>query len=317
MRKTKFMILFLVLIILIVGIFLNFNKESYAISSDIDPSTWYYVDGLGRSSTNDVTKSKKVRLVGMFYWTWHLDLNSPGPFNLNNIIKEHPDAKNDYNNSTWKKYNAGANGTGYYWWDEPLLGYYRENDDYVLRKHAELLADAGVDFIVLDCTNGSFTWESAYENLLKVWKEALEDGVKVPKVAFMFPFGYTADTSGVSFMNIYNNLYNPNSSNFNKYHSLLFDYNGKYLVLMNDYEKASDEIKNILKNFEVRKNYPAYFTSGAKANGSWGWLSTYPQAYYKKANGEAEQISVGVSMNANYLTNTLTAMNGENIMGRS
>ena len=96
MRKTKFIILFLVLIILIVGIFLNFNKESYAISSDIDPSTWYYVDGLGRSSTNDVTKSKKVRLVGMFYWTWHLDLNSTGSFNLNKIIEEYPNTKNKY-----------------------------------------------------------------------------------------------------------------------------------------------------------------------------------------------------------------------------
>ena len=131
--------MFIVLIILIVGIFLDFNKESYAISSNIDPSTWYYVDGLGRSSTNDVTKSKKVRLVGMFYWTWHLDLNSPGPFNLNNIIEESPNAKNDYNNSVWKKYNAGANGTGYYWWDEPLLGYYRENDDSLVHSSSNTI----------------------------------------------------------------------------------------------------------------------------------------------------------------------------------
>ena len=37
----------------------------------------------------------------------------------------------------------------------------------------------------------------------------------------------------------------------------------------------------------------------------------------QKANGEVEQISVGVGMNASYTTNKLTAMNGENIMGRS
>lgn len=316
-RKSfkKWFIIFTIILISITIFLFNINKKSYAINSDnvIDPSTWTYVDGLGRTGTTNVNKSDKKRYVGIFYWTWHLELNGAGPFNINEITTAYPDAKNNYNHPIWQQYKT----SGYYWWNQPIYGYYMEDDDYVLRKQAELLADAGVDFVVFDCTNGSFTWKSAYENLLKVWLEASKDGVAVPKIAFMLSFSYNEDSSGTSFMNIYNNLYNPSSSNYQKYHELFFNYNGKPLILMADYEKANTEIKNLLTGFEVRKNYPGYFASGVQPNGYWGWLSTYPQAYYKKANGEYEQMSVGVSMNANYTTNKLSAMNGVNVMGRS
>lgn len=317
MKRNKLMISITILIIIVFIVVTNFllgtdTKESYALNSNIDPSTWTYVDGLGRTGSTNVSKSTKNRYVGIFYWTWHLELNSAGPYNLNDLITSNPSIKNDFYNPIWQDYNSA-----YYWWNQPIYGYYKEDDDYVLRKHAELLADAGVDFIVFDCTNGAFTWESAYENLLKVWLEASKDGVNVPKIAFMFPFGYGEDSTAVSFMDIYNNLYNPSSSNYQKYHSLFFDYNGKPLVLMAGYKNANAEIRGILQNFEVRENVGGYFSTGAQPNGSWGWLSTYPQAYYKKANGQPEQISVGVAMNASYTTNRLTAMNGENIMGRS
>ena len=314
--KFKFLLPLLIITLLVMSILLiSEKKETFAINDSIDPSTWVYVDGLGRTGATNVSKSSKDRYVGVFYWTWHYELNGPGPYNLNNIIAQNPSAKNDYNSPVWQQYNVGANG--YYWWNEPIFGYYRENDDFVLRKHAELLADAGVDFIVFDCTNGPFTWESAYENLLRVWLKASKDGVNVPKIAFMLPFGYTESGTAVQFINIYNNLYNPNSVNYQLYHDLFFYYNGKPLILMNEKEKANSEVSLLLKKFEVRENFPTYFTSGAKENGSWGWLSTYPQAYYKKANGAIEQTTVGVSMNANYNTNKLAAMNGDYIMGRS
>lgn len=319
MSKSKFRfflpLLIMVLIIVMTTLLSSDKKETFAIDNSIDPSTWTYVDGLGRTGSTNVSKNGENRYVGVFYWTWHYELNGPGPYNLNDIIEANPAAKNDYNSPVWQKYDVGTNG--YYWWNQPIYGYYRENDDYVLRKHAELLADAGVDFIVFDCTNGPFTWESAYENLLKVWLRASQDGVNVPKIAFMLPFGYTEAGTATQFMNIYNNLYNPNSVNYQLYHDLFFYYNGKPLILMNGYKKANAEVAMLLEKFEVRENYPAYFTTGAQANGSWGWLSTYPQAYYKKANGQIEQTTVGVSMNANYNTNKLAAMNSDYIMGRS
>lgn len=313
-NRCMFFLSFLIMVVLvfIIGFFVIPEEESYALEVKIDPSTWSYVDGLGRTGLVNVNRNdEKKRLVGVFYWPSHLELNFFGPHNVNNIIKENPTRIND-----WAWWNENFTHGGY-WWNESIYGYYMEDDDYVLRKQAELLADAGVDFVVFDCTNGSYTWELGYENLLKVWFEAMNDGVDVPKVSFMLPFSYSDDTSGVSFMTIYNDLYDENSDNYKKYKDLLFYYNDKPFILMAGYEKASAEIKNILSKFEIRENYPYYFATGAQDFGSWGWLSTYPQAYYKKKNGDVEQITVGVSQNANYVTNELTAMNGENVMGRS
>ncbi len=80
---------------------------------------------------------------------------------------------------------------GVYWWDEPLFGYYRTTDEWVLRKHAEMLADAGVDVVFFDCTNGSWTWKSSYTVLLQVWQQARLDGVKTPQIVFLLPFSST------------------------------------------------------------------------------------------------------------------------------
>ena len=135
MKKNilKLSILTIILItILSITLFLNFNKKSYAIDNSIDPSTWNYVDGLGRTGSTNVSKSNKVRLVGMFYWTWHLENDGAGPFNISDIIEAYPDAKNNFYHSVWKTER-------YHWWNEPIYGYYKENDDYVLRKQAELL----------------------------------------------------------------------------------------------------------------------------------------------------------------------------------
>ena len=38
-------------------------------------------------------------------------------------------------------------------WGESVFGYYVSDDESVLRKHAQMLADAGVDMVVFDVTN--------------------------------------------------------------------------------------------------------------------------------------------------------------------
>lgn len=318
-----------ILVIVLVFLFLSFHKNNGSnnyklpviiednfgdVSSIVNPSSYVATDGLGREITTNYSKSSNhYRAVGIFYWPWHLSNNSTGPYNVNNITKKHPGHDND--EAWWSKYYPMHQGSSY-WWNEPIYGYYMENDDYVLRKQAELLADAAVDFIVFDCTNLDMTWKTEYEEILKVWHEAYSKGINVPKIAFMLNFSYSNYTYN-AFMNIYRNLYDSNSSNYKKYNNLFFRYNGKPLIILDNTASIPSDMKELLKKFEVRKGEPSYFSKGAQSNGSWGWLSTYPQAYYKKSNGEAEQISVGVSQNANYKTNTLTAMNGTNVMGRS
>ena len=310
-------ILIIIMFFLVLLIPFNYQKEKIVakdislpdISDSVNPSKWVAVDGLGRSISNNINVPQKNRYVGMFYWTWHVGNNGNAAYNVNNIIKQNPTRVHDFN---WWNSNYPANS---YWWNEPIYGYYLEVDDYVLRKHAELLADAMVDFVVFDCTNGALTWQVAYENLLKVWKEAQNDGIKVPKIAFMLPFSYS-NNSYKSLMDIYNNLYSPVSSNYQKYHDLFFYYNSKPLLLM-DSNKAPADVQAILNNFTVRKVNSSYFKTGGLYTGEWDWLSTYPQAYYLKGNNYIEQTSVSVAQNASYTNNTLTAMNGNNIMGRS
>ena len=41
-----------------------------------------------------------------------------------------------------------------HWWGEPLYGYYKCADSYIMKKHVELFTAAGIDYIVLDVTNG-------------------------------------------------------------------------------------------------------------------------------------------------------------------
>ena len=43
----------------------------------------------------------------------------------------------------------------YHYWGEPLYGYYLSDDPWVLRRHAQLLADAGIDTLIFDTTNAA------------------------------------------------------------------------------------------------------------------------------------------------------------------
>ena len=49
----------------------------------------------------------------------------------------------------------------YHFWGEPLFGYYRSDDPWVIRRHLHLLADAGVDVLILDATNAE-TYREVY-----------------------------------------------------------------------------------------------------------------------------------------------------------
>ena len=114
-------------------------------------------DALGRKLPfKSEAGNQRNKLVALFYWTWHTDGNATfSPvLNITEILKQYPLAANDANHAAW----MGISG-GVFWWDEPLFGYYRTTDEWVLRKHAEMLADAGIDVVYFDCTNGTFTWK--------------------------------------------------------------------------------------------------------------------------------------------------------------
>ena len=181
-------------------------------------------DALGRKlpMRSEAGNQRNNKFVGIFYWTWHTDDNATfSPvMNITEILKQYPEAASNASHPAWRGISPGV-----FWWDEPLLGYYRTTDEWVLRKHAEMLADAGVDVVFFDCTNGSLTWKSSYTVLLKVWDQARKDGVKTPQICFLLPFG-AGNNSLLSLYELYSDLYQPQL-----YKDLWFMWNGKPLIM--------------------------------------------------------------------------------------
>ena len=161
----KLSALFLCAGLLLSGLALPAAAE--AAASAVKPDTWAAVDGLGRtvSQYQDVGDIREGKYVGMFYWTWHYDFaKSTSALNITEIISQYPEARNDYTHEAWGRNTGGK----YFFWDKPMFDYYINTDEYVVRKHAEMLADAGVDVIFFDCTNGTYLWQPAYETVFEV-----------------------------------------------------------------------------------------------------------------------------------------------------
>ncbi len=279
------------------------------------PDTWVFTDGLGRESLTyeDVGGVREDKTVAMFYWTWHVDLAMNQPLNVNDFILKYPEAIRDYDHEAWP-----TSGTAYFW-NEPLYGYYRTNDPWVLRRHAELLANAGVDTIFTDNTNGAYTWKSSYTPLMETWNEAQEKGaVNVPKVSFLLPFGPN-EGSREQIEMLYLDIFRPG-----KFQNLWFYWDEKPMLMgfNNNIGDGSNLHKEIKSFFTWRPGQAAYEITGRQI-GNWGWLATYPQIPYYKDRDTAkdklvEQTTVGVAVNHSYITHDCTAMNkGEDIIGRS
>ena len=273
-------------------------------SPQVQPSTWAAVDGLGRtlSDAQDVGGRRQDRFVGVFYWTWHYRwVNDHEPLTTGSVLDKYPEAVNDWEHPAWGNTYDGRP----YFWDEPLYGFYTSTDRYVLRKHAELLADADVDVVIFDTTNGTLLFEPSASVLLEVWSEAKADGVDVPQVAFILNFGGAEDTR-TQLRTLYEIMYSQGL-----YEDLWFMWEGKPLVMADirclDLNDETD--KEIFDFFTFRDNESTYFADDTTfLEDTWGWCSDYEQTKFgKRLFGGVEQMCVSVAQNAN--ENGLNALN--------
>lgn len=300
----------LLYILLLAGLYINsaMAQTNFPVNAD----HWSFTDALGRKAADkaQVGEKKKDKTVAMFYWTWHQgnDDTTYQVKNITEIVRKNPEALKDYNHRAW-----GIKKPGFFFWEEPLFGYYKTTDTWVLRKHAEMLADAGIDVVFFDCTNGNLTWQESYEALFKTWDQAQKDGVKVPKIAFMLPFG-PVPHSAESLRQLYRDVYEPG-----RYKNLWFIWKGKPAIMAypDNLEKSGRD-KKIAEFFTFRPGQPDY-VDGPKRDDQWAWLENYPQhGYVPLANGKFEQISVGVAQNAGPLTDGhCSAFNLPGTFGRS
>ena len=275
------------------ALFLSFSGTLSA--QRVDSDCWAATDALGRKvrSREDTGGKRDGKFVAMFYWTWHQgDTDTTFQVkNISEIIRKHPEAMKDYGHPAW-----GDRKPGSFYWEQPLFGYYRTTDKWVLRKHAEMLADAGVDAVFFDCTNGSLTWTESCEALMETWDQAQRDGVEVPRIAFMLPFWPTPE-SRVSLRQLYKDVYKPG-----RYANLWFVWKGRPCIMAHPEVLTDDPVdREIAGFFTFRPGQPDY-VNGPATDKDWGWLENYPQHGYVPATGpdgkvSYEEVTVGVAQN--------------------
>ncbi len=266
------------------------------------------VDDLGRTlaASTEVGEKRNDRTVGIFYFLWIGEHGTTGPYDNSAIVEENPDAIKS--ESAWIKAGGGPLNA-HHFWGEPLFGYYKSSDTWVMRKHLQMLTDAGVDYIVFDTTN-AVTYDQRVKDLIEVWYEYLEMGVNVPKLAF-----YTHSSSGSTMDHIYKNIYTNKSLNkkYPRLSELWFNWDGKPMIIGSAFE-ASAEIKEYFTVKEAQ--WP---TEDPVDNGfpwmEFGWFGSQ-QAVYGR-DGRKEVMSVSVAQHCDTVEFSATAWYGGNDHSRS
>ena len=145
--------------------------------------TWVATDALGRSVSTSVHTGppRSDRTVGLFYFLWHGAHIQGGPYDVSRILAQNPAAMSQPDSPLWGPLHAPHH------WGESIWGYYLTSDAGVLRKHAQMLGDIGVDVVVFDVTN-QVTYREDYFALLREWSAWRQLGNRTPQVAFLTPF---------------------------------------------------------------------------------------------------------------------------------
>lgn len=265
-----------------------------------NPGTpWPAVDGLGRALPveAEVGPPKAGRFVGIFYFLWlgQHDGGGGGPYDVAKILRKNPDAVKTPTSPPW-----GPIGR-YHWWAEPLYGYYLVADPWVLRRHAQLLIDAGVDTLIFDNTN-RITYRPVYMKLCEVFHRIRQEGGRTPQITFM-----TNTRAGETAQELYQDLYRPR-----RYEELWFRWEGKPLLIC-DPAEASGELRAF---FTLRRaHWP--FTQ-VNTPFAWHWEAAYPQVYgYTKDQNVPEQVNVSVAQNLRRSDGKVTNMSRGDARGRS
>jgi hypothetical protein len=277
------------------------STKHYGKYRDTKADTWVAIDRQGRvvsTAEKEGIFSPNEKVVGIFYWTWHGNLienekYNNGPYDVSKILESYPDALDNPDNPSW-----GRLGGGTHYWGEPMFGYYLNDDEYVIRKHTQMLCDAGVDFIAFDASNfnsiknisgehpGYFRISTKF--LLDTYLKIRKEGKPTPQVTFICPF-FTSDFTSVK--TAYEDFYRDG-----EYDSLWYRISNKPLMLFNK-EHVKDQ--ELLNYFSFRRDMPDYHI-GPTGKDQWPWLENYPQHAFFSSNDDdkPEMISVGVAQNS-------------------
>lgn len=282
------------------------NKRYEGPFSDVN-GAYGGVDDLGRVLSKETSyKPRDNRQVGIFYFLWMGEHGTDGPYDNTQIVADHPDAIKS--EAAWIKAGGGKQGA-HHFWGKPLFGYYMSSDKWVMRKHLQMLVDAGVDFLVFDTTN-AYIYNNRVRDLIDVWHEYLEMGVDVPKLAF-----YTNTESYTTMVKIKKAFYTNKRMHelYPRLDELWYQWDGKPMIV-GDSALATDEL---LEYFTIKDSQ--WPTEGHKDNG-FPWMefeSSLKESSVYGVNGRKEVMNVSVAQHSETVTFSATAWYGANDRSRS
>jgi hypothetical protein len=244
------------------------------------------MDELGRvlPENDEVGDPKPDRHVALFYFLWQGDKASPvSPrhWDLEKISAEHPEVLENCDHPEW----GGRKGS-YYFWGEPVYGYYRGDDYWVHLRNIQLLTDAGVDILVIDATN-RLTYPTQSEALMKAMDAVRAQGKNPPKIVY-----YTNTSSGETMREIYDNYYKTDAPY--RHPDCWFYLDGKPLIIGISNEAKGKAYESF---FTVRESQ--WPTVPQVVNG-WPWISfTRKPQVHDNSHGQREIINVSVAQHPN------------------
>ena len=284
---------------LLVFIFMGCTKENGRNSQEepsgtTDPAvqaygaaswTAQYASGDRISFGDDYPERREGKSVGIFYFIWlghHGYDESSNDHTSEVITPSASDTRSPYDITELLKANPSDPAYGpdqaFHHWGKPYFDYYVSNDTWVLRRHAQMLSDAGIDVIFLDVTN-SFIYESTVRTICNLYLTMRNEGNPTPQISFL-----ANSSSSATVQALYDQFYSNS-----RYESLWFQWDGKPLILCDTDEGFDSEVAAY---FTMRKTW---FDSGQSwfgdGEGRWTWGDYYPQRPGLK-NGAVEQISV-------------------------
>lgn len=255
------------------------GTQNDTLYRDLQSDTWVATDALGRSLPGyaECGPRKENRFVGMFYFVTHNNNGAKeGPYNVTEILAADPV------NPRW--------GGGTHYWGEPETGYYIMKDEWMIRRHARQLVDAGVDVIVLDNTNDRI-YKDVFVFIADVFRKMRAEGEKTPQIACL--------ASQNSVMQLWDEIYSRGL-----YADLWFRWKGKPLLMFGQHiigdRQLMDDVrfpKEITDFFTIRQSW-AWTTLKWYDNGhdEWPWVDHYPQSVgWHESPDRPEYVPVAVA----------------------
>ena len=234
---------------------------------DLMSDTWVATDALGRElpGHDECGPVRANRTVGLFYFLWLGQHGTGGPFDITELLKADP------HDPAWGPVGA------FHHWGQSELGYYLSDSAYVIRKHASMLADAGIDVVIFDVTN-AVTYAAVYLKLCEIYRQLRAEGRPTPQICFL-----THSSATRTIETLYRDFYAKDL-----YRELWFYWKGKPLILGG----ATDELPAEIAAFFTHRDCWAW-THGQD---TWQWLD-HPEMRYgwHESPDKPEELAVSVA----------------------